>query len=148
MEPVILLAEDSNDDLLIFTRALKRAQITHTLVAVDTGQEVIDYLAGEGRYGDRNAYPLPSLILLDLKMPLKNGFDVLEWLMDTESLRDIPAVVLSSSDEPRDIERALQLGARTYLVKPPTAEMLLDVCNSLIGTQPPQDTGSTQRRFS
>jgi len=121
----ILLAEDSSDDVLIFKRVLKKACLTPRLMVVTDGQQAIDYLAGTGLYHDRLAYPLPVLILLDLKMPRKTGFDVLEWLSLTQN--KIPAVVLSSSDEFEDVNQALRLGARACLTKPPSAEKLTEL---------------------
>jgi CheY-like chemotaxis protein len=128
---LILLAEDNSDDVLIFRRALRQAQVSCALTVVNDGQEAIDYLAGDGLYHDRQSYPLPSLILLDLKMPGKSGFDVLEWRRQNDLIRNIPAVVLTSSPEARDMDKANQLGASGYLLKPPTPEKLLEVLNGL-----------------
>ena len=131
MEPLgtILLAEDNSDDVLILRRVLKKARIVQSLTVVNDGQQALDYLSGQGPYQDRQANPLPCLILLDLKMPRKSGFDVLEWLSQNKSVLAIPAVVLSSSGEQRDIERAIQLGAKAYLCKPPSPEKITEIVN-------------------
>ena len=131
MESTILLVEDNCDDVLIFKRAFKKADLTLALAVVNNGQEAIDYLLGRLAFRDRQ-YPLPCLIFLDLKTPLKTGFDVLDWLSKNEAMRTIPAVVLSSSDEPRDVDKALQLGARAYVVKPPIPEKLVELVDSFV----------------
>lgn len=123
----ILLVEDNSDDVLILKRVFKKARVSQTLTVAKDGQQAIDYLAGNAPYNDRQAYPLPCLILLDLKMPHKSGFEVLDWLRQNESLPAIPAVVLSSSDEQQDIERATRLGAKAYLCKPPSAEKIMEI---------------------
>src|SRR5689334_15729492 len=92
----ILLAEDNSDDVLILKRVLRKAQISHQLIVVTDGQQAIDYLAGHGPYTDRQTYPLPGLVLLDLKMPRKSGLDVLLWRDQGKSNTGIPVVVLTS----------------------------------------------------
>jgi CheY-like chemotaxis protein len=121
---VILLAEDEETDVVMFRLALKRAEVAFPMQVANDGQEAVDYLSGEGRYDDRAAYPLPSLIVLDLKMPRLTGFDVLAWLRGRPELLQIPAVVLSSSSYPQDIQRATELGAREYYIKPHSVEAL------------------------
>lgn len=134
----ILLVEDNSDDVLIFRRAIRRARITHRLVPLSNGQEAIDYLSGVGPYSDRLAHPWPVLILLDLKMPLRNGFDVLNWLGSADEFaRNLPVVVLTSSDQMQDFERARQLGARAYMTKPPSPEELVRVLESVCAPPPP-----------
>ena len=117
-DAVILLAEDSEDDVAMMRRAFKKANFLNPLHVVENGEQCIAYLKGEGKYASREEYPLPSLLLLDLKMPRKNGFDVLEWLRQQPSLSSLRVVVLTSSDEIRDVNRAYQLGANSFLVKP------------------------------
>jgi CheY-like chemotaxis protein len=114
----ILVAEDDPTDAYFFERAFRRAGIPVTLNFVRDGQEVIDYLQGEGQFADRTSHPLPQLVLLDLKMPRLDGFDVLEWVRHQPGLNGLLIVIFSSSDEPRDINRAYGLGANSYLVKP------------------------------
>src|SRR5262245_8374290 len=118
-EPVrILVAEDEADDAFLLERAFARAGIKATIQLARDGQEAVDYLRGSKPSTDRQAQPLPVLVLLDLKMPRLDGFDVLEWLRQQPGLRRLSVVVFSSSNEPRDINRAYDLGANSYAVKP------------------------------
>lgn len=127
----LLLAEDLEDDVFIMKRALQAAGILNPLQVVMDGQAVLSYLAGEGPYSERDRYPLPSILFLDLMMPYKNGFDVLAWMQKNPEMQSIPVVVLTGSAQERDRNLAYQLGARTYLVKPPRPEHLLDIVSSL-----------------
>lgn len=117
--PTILLVEDNDDDVFAMQRALRKAQITHRVEVVPDGQRAIDYLSGSGAYADRESCPLPTLMFLDLKLPYVSGFEVLAWLRQHPELRDLTVVVLTGSGEQSDRDRAAQLGAWTYLVKPP-----------------------------
>jgi len=114
----ILIADDSDEDAFILERAFRRTGCDLPLRFVKDGQEAMDYLAGEGKFGDRTAHPLPRLMILDLKMPKADGFDVLGWLQNQPTLKLLPVTVLSSSDEDRDVDRAYALGANSYVVKP------------------------------
>jgi CheY-like chemotaxis protein len=116
--PAVLLAEDSENDVLMFRRAARRAKFSQPVHVVTNGEEVVAYLKGEGEFRDRAQYPLPGLVLLDLKMPRMNGFEVLQWVRSQPQFAALQVVVLSSSDEIRDINRAYQLGANSFLVKP------------------------------
>ena len=115
---VILLVEDSEDDLFLIRKAFERAQVPNPLYCVNSGREALDYLAGEGKFANRAEYPLPDLMLLDLKMPEIDGFDVLRWVKRQASLASLRVVVLTSSDAIRDVNQAYQLGANSFLVKP------------------------------
>ena len=112
----MLLADDSADDRLLIARALKGLGTVKLVVSLEDGQEVIAYLDGRGSYGDREKYPLPDLLLLDLKMPRVSGFEVLEWINGQAGAKPM-VVVLSSSEVPDDIKRTRALGANLYLVK-------------------------------
>jgi len=116
--PTLLVAEDDENDFLVLGRALKKAHFETDLRRVSNGAELIGYLAGENTFADREAHPLPELILLDLKMPSLGGFDVLIWLRNHEKLKHLPAVVFSASDNPHDVQQARALGATAYLIKP------------------------------
>jgi CheY-like chemotaxis protein len=121
---MILLVEDNDDDVFIMKRVLSKLSVTQSVHVAVNGQEAVDYLGGSGKYADRSAYPVPSLIFLDLKLPLLNGFEVLAWIKTQPSLKDIPVAILTSSSEPVDRQKASALGAKTFLVKPPTLETL------------------------
>ena len=114
----ILVAEDDLTDAYFFERAFRRAGIPVTLHFVRDGQEAVDYLQGEGSFADRARHPVPQLVLLDLKMPRLNGFEVLDWVRKQPGLNGIVIIIFSSSDERRDKNRAFGLGANSYLVKP------------------------------
>ena len=128
----ILLVEDNDDDVFVMKRALKFAQITNPLHIATDGQQALDYLSGAGEFGNRDRYPLPFIIFLDLKLPYIHGFEVLEWMRLHPEVSRIAVVVLSSSPEEKDQERASLLGAKSYLVKPPTPDGLKDVFSSLM----------------
>ena len=113
----VLAADDEESDRMILQLVFRRAKLSRSLVLVRDGQEAVDYLSGSGDYADRLAYPLPGLVVLDLKMPRMNGFDVLAWLATQTSLREVPTVVLSSSADESDIKRARQLGRSRLLRK-------------------------------
>ena len=115
---VILLAEDEEDYVLLIRRAFEQAHIPNPLHVVWNGQEAIAYLKGEGKYSNREEYPLPDLLLLDLKMPRVNGFEVLQWIRAQPGLAPLRVLVLTSSDQIRDVNEAYKLGANSFLVKP------------------------------
>ena len=117
-----LVAEDDENDVFFLQRAFQQAKIENPLHVVRDGQEAIEYLSGEGRFSDRSVYPLPHLFILDLKMPRMTGLDVLRWLHEQPELRCLPVLVLSSSAQRTDIERAYHLGANGFVVKPGSLE--------------------------
>lgn len=127
----ILLAEDDENDVFLFRRAFDRSGLTNPLIAVKDGQQAVDYLTGTGSYADRSSHPLPGLLLLDLKMPRMSGFDVLAWLSLQPSLKGLAVVVLSSSAQESDIQKARQLGADEYQVKPSQYEQLVAMIRNL-----------------
>lgn len=114
----ILMAEDDENDVFFLRRAMSQAGLTNPLFVSHDGQEAIDYLNGVSPFNDRAKYPLPGLLLLDLKMPRVNGFDVLSWLAHRPDLKEIFVVVLSSSCHDEDIRRAKGLGAHDFRTKP------------------------------
>ena len=120
----VLIAEDDEDEALLLEHALKAIGISNPLLIVDNGEHVIAYLKGEGHFADRAAYPLPAVLITDLKMPAVDGFELLEWLRHHPQFAIIPTLVFSNSSEPQDVQRAYALGANAYLVKPPEMEQL------------------------
>lgn len=131
-KPSILLAEDEETDVLLFRLALQAAGGSNPLIVTHDGKEAIDYLSGRKPFEDRRAHPLPGLIFLDLKMPGIPGFDVLSWLRSQPQLHHIPALVLSSSSYPDDIQKAARLGAREYHIKPHKLSELAKLLQSAI----------------
>jgi CheY-like chemotaxis protein len=121
----ILVADDSADDVTLMQRAFRKAGSRAALQFVPDGEAALAYLRGEGEYNDRTQHPFPALLLLDLKMPRKNGLEVLEAIRHDEQLKRLTVVVLTSSHQPRDIDLALELGANSYLVKPTDGEALV-----------------------
>jgi CheY-like chemotaxis protein len=129
----ILYAEDNPDDVMILKIAFRRAGISASLNCVDDGEDAIAWLKGEGAHAEREQYPRPDVLILDLKMPKKSGFDVLEWLRSSDNFKDLPAIILSSSDDPRDLERASKLGATKYFKKTATCQEVIQYLQSLPG---------------
>lgn len=114
----ILLVEDDPNDVLLIQRAFQKAGLHNSLKVVRNGDQAIEYLRGEDAYADRERFPLPFLVLLDLKMPGTDGFEVLGWARNQPSLKRLLIVVLTSSNLQADVDRAYDLGANSYLVKP------------------------------
>jgi CheY-like chemotaxis protein len=114
----ILLVEDNETDVLLLERAFRKVSVRAPLQVVRDGREAVTYLDGKGSYADRTSFPLPAFVLLDLKLPKRSGFEVLEWMRQDSRLRDMPVIVLTSSTETGDVIRAYELGALAYLVKP------------------------------
>lgn len=127
----ILLVEDNEDDVFFMKRSMKSVQIENPLQVVTDGQQAIDYLQGTGKYSNRDEYPLPCFILLDLKLPHKNGHEVLQWIREQPYLKNLVVIVLTTSRETRDLEKAYSLGANAFLVKPPGASQLTEMIEAL-----------------
>ncbi|RJP31659.1 MAG: response regulator [Actinobacteria bacterium] len=127
----ILLVEDDPNDVILIERAFENVKIANPIHVVEDGEKAISYLESFSPRGERKGSPLPMLILLDLKLPRKSGLEVLEWLREQPYLRRLPVVVLTSSRESSDINRAYDNGANSYLVKPGSFEDLLTMVESL-----------------
>ena len=115
---VILLAEDREDDIILITKAFEKTQLNFPLYVVRDGEEVIAYLDGFGKFSNRAEYPLPDLLLLDLKMPGTDGFEVLRWVRSQPGFGHLRILVLTSSTDIHDVNRAYSLGANSFMVKP------------------------------
>src|ERR1043166_4648842 len=107
---LVLMVDDSEDDCLLIKMAVSKADRLRFIGSVSDGEELVSYLTGKDVYSDRERFPLPDMLLLDLKMPRKNGFEVLEWLQ-SQPFKDMVVVVLSGSDHREDVEKAMDLGA-------------------------------------
>ncbi len=132
-QALFLLVEDNPDHVLLLQRAIKKANVMNPLQVVRSGEEALEYLSGIGRYSNRAEFPLPSLVLLDLKLPGLDGFDLLRWIRQEQRIASLRVVVLTTSDEMRDVDRAYKLGANSFLVKPVDFERFLGVTQALSG---------------
>ncbi len=130
-ECCILLVEDDPNDIFLIERAFRRANLNHPIHVVKDGDEAVMYLEGQGSYKEREKYPLPALILLDLKLPRRSGLEVLEWLKQQPLLKRIPVVVLTSSRENVDVDRAYDMGVNSYLIKPVAFNALQEMMQAL-----------------
>lgn len=118
MSQIILVVEDDENDLMFVTMAMKNAGVTNPVQVAKDGQEVLDYFQGNGKFANRAAFPLPYLVLLDLKLPYVMGLDVLTWIRGQPQFKSTIVIVLTSSRYAGDVGKAYQLGANAYLVKP------------------------------
>ncbi|MEG4208339.1 response regulator [Microcoleus sp. Pol7_A1] len=127
----ILLVEDNPVDILLMQRAFRNETFANiSLHIVRDGDAAVFYLNGDGEYSDRDRYPLPAIILLDLKLPRRSGHEVLVWLKQQPELKRLPVVMLTSSKETIDVKRAYDLGVNSYLVKPIGFASLLEMMQS------------------
>jgi CheY-like chemotaxis protein len=130
-EVVVLHIDDDPNDTILLQAAARSAKLGFQMHNVEDGEQAIAFLSGAGEYADRNLYPLPSLILLDLKMPRATGFEVLTWIRKHPQLREVPVVVLSGSELQDDVEKAYVGGANSYLVKPIGFEALVNLVSNI-----------------
>lgn len=127
----ILLVEDREADAVLLQYAFQRAEITTPLQVVTDGQMAIDYLVGAGKFNDRAQFPLPGLVLLDLKLPHVMGMDVLAWIRQQPALKRLIVIILSGSVIEGDIARAYELGVNAFLVKPSDMDKFGEMCKAL-----------------
>ncbi len=145
----ILHVEDDPNDAFFVRLAFERAGLGANLVRVADGQEAVDYLGGRGQYSDRTKWPVPALLLLDLKMPVLDGFDVLGWLRAQPEFHRLPILILTSSDAEEDMRRAKKLGATDYLVKSSNWATVVERVRGLVDLDlpggPPPSSGTGQQ---
>ena len=127
----ILLVEDNPYDAELTLRALRKNDITHAISHVEDGLEALDFIFARGKFSHRTTHPLPSLVLLDLKLPRVDGFEVLRELKSNSTTKSIPVVVLTSSNEMQDIQASYDLGANSYIVKPVQYNKFLEAVKHL-----------------
>ncbi|HEY4788164.1 MAG TPA: response regulator [Bacteroidales bacterium] len=127
----ILLVDDNNMDVVLTLDAFREARLKNKINVARNGQEALDYLFGRHKYDDRNLYPMPNLILLDLKMPGIDGFEVLRQIKSTEGLKRIPVIILTSSKEEGDRALSYDIGANSYLLKPVSFDGFTDVVKKI-----------------
>lgn len=118
LQKLILIVDDIDNDALLLKLMLKRAGIGNPVKILDDGVQAIAYLGGDGDYADRKKHPLPAVLLLDIKMPMVSGYEVLEWLQGRPELKPILVIALSGWAQMTDVNRAYQLGAQSFLSKP------------------------------
>ena len=124
-ERLVLLVEDDPADARLIQRAFEKADLGVRITRIPNGDDAVAYLAGDQPFDNRNSYPLPAVILLDIKLPRRSGFEVLRWLRSRkDGLQRMPVVILTSSRHGVDVNRAYDLGANSYLTKPDTNEQL------------------------
>ena len=142
-EALILLVEDNKMDVELTLDAFREARLENKIQVTNTGEEALDYLNGKGNFSDRKKFPLPNIILLDLKMPGIDGFGVLKKVKNTDEIKRIPIIILTSSKEEGDRAMSYDCGANSYLVKPVSFEGFLDVVKKvtdywlLLNVEPP-----------
>src|SRR5687768_683272 len=128
---IILLVEDSDDDAFFFNRAVQKTGLRLNVQRVRNGQEAIDYLQGTGEFSDRDQYPLPHVIMLDLKMPICDGFDFLNWKRNQPAFVFLPSIIMTSSDLASDVRRSYELGAHSFTTKLKSPNSLSDRIEAL-----------------
>jgi CheY-like chemotaxis protein len=127
----VLHVDDDPNDAALLQAAILKAKVGFELANIHDGEQAIAYLSGLGKYHDRMQHRMPSLILLDLKMPRANGFEILQWIRQHPTLKDLPVIVLSGSELKEDIQRAYAAGANSYLVKPLAFRSLVDLVQNI-----------------
>jgi CheY-like chemotaxis protein len=132
-QALFLLVEDSETDAILIRRAFLKGNIINPLQVVTNGDQALAYLKGEGLFANRAEYPLPELVLLDLKLPGIDGFQILRWIRQQPELKALRVVVLTSSDRIQDVNLAYQLGANSFLVKPVDFERFVEISQALKG---------------
>lgn len=148
----MLIAEDDPHDIFLLKRALSQASLPIQPRFFEDGEEVLDYLMGRGRFENRKKYPLPHLLLLDVKMPRKSGLDLLRDVRSDPQLRRLIAIMFSSSSEKRDVDRAYDLGANAYLVKPHDSREFVTIMRRIhefwfLSNVPPSGTARSANEF-
>ncbi len=128
---VILHVEDDANDVLLIARAFRKAEVPARIQVVNDGEQAVHYMAGLNSFSAREQFPLPVLVLLDLKLPRKSGIEVLEWIRSQPGLKRVPVVMLTSSRQMVDINRAYDLGVNAYLVKPVNFDGLVELLKTL-----------------
>lgn len=128
-----LLVEDQEDDVRLVQRAFLKARILNPLYVTRSGEEAIAYLVGTGEFAQRGRYPIPGVVLLDIKLPGMDGFEVLSWIRRVTFLPNLRVVMLTSSDAMHDVTRAYEMGANSFLIKPADFERFIEISQALSG---------------
>ena len=134
---IVLLVEDNADDLIFIQRAIRKAGASVSLQIVGNGEEAVSYLLGEGFYSDRERYPFPALIVTNMKMPRMNGLELLTWIKQQPTLKHLPVLVMSSSENPDEMSKVAALGGSSYFVKTSSLDTLKEVVKHMMSFLPP-----------
>lgn len=129
----ILVVDDEENDIVLLQRLFKMARLANPIIVLRNGEEAIAYLKGDGQFADREKYPIPNILMLDLKMPRTDGFEVLQWIKEQPHLKGMLVIVLSQLTDIKDVSRAYDLGAKTFLTKPCTEAELGNLMNTYRG---------------
>lgn len=127
---IVLVIEDEASDRFPLERAFRQIGPEFKLQVLETGQEAVNYLEGKEPYSNRGQYPLPDLIVLDMRLPGMSGLDLLKWIRQQSRFRDLPIISLTAYGN-RDLPRAYELGLNFYLLKPATADSLAEILEAL-----------------
>lgn len=127
----IMVVEDEENDFYLLERAFKKNKITNPIQWMKDSMEALHYLKGEGIYANRKEFPFPEIVILDLKTPRMTGLELLAWIRDHPECRVIPTIIMSSSKQDSDVQKAYELGANTYFVKPSDFQTLVEMTKSL-----------------
>jgi CheY-like chemotaxis protein len=130
-QALILVVEDNDDHVFLLRHAFEKAGISNPVKVAGNGEDAIAYLAGTGRYSERKGFPLPSMVLMDLKLPGISGFDVLKWIRQQPGLKTLRVAMLTSSDLTQEINQAYELGANMFLTKPVDLDKLVEMMKVL-----------------
>jgi len=131
LNPILLIADDDEEDRLLIKDAFEESKFPAKIVFGEDGEEVINYLNNTGRFADKKKFPIPSIIILDLNMPKKDGRETLQEIKSNPNLRSIPIIILTTSNSEKDIALSYSLGANTYICKPSTYTSLIDIVKTL-----------------
>jgi CheY-like chemotaxis protein len=134
---IVLLAEDNADDAIFIKRAIRKAGASVSLQIVGNGEEAVSYLLGEDSYSDRERYPFPALIVTNMKMPRMNGLELLTWIKQQPSLKHLPVLVMSSSEDADEMSKVAALGGSSYFVKTSSLGALTEVVKRMMSFLPP-----------
>jgi DNA-binding response OmpR family regulator len=129
----ILQVEDEANEVFLLQRAFAQAGIANPVQVASDGQMAIDYLSGSGRFADRVRFPMPGLMLLDLKLPRRSGREVLEWIRSQPGLNKLVVIVFTSAQYVGDVSLAYELGAKSFIIKPTDFSQYLDIARLLKG---------------
>lgn len=130
-EITILMVDDDPEDVFLTEHAFKKGKLANDFRSVSNGQQMLDYLRNEGEYADPDAFPRPHIVLLDINMPVMNGFEALSEVRSDERIADVPVVIMTTSREHVDISRGYASGASSYIAKPVTPQAMMDVVQAI-----------------